>query len=139
MEGIQAIRQPPSAEYRAWSEWREQALVERWLWFLFTLGLLMTFTLAIFLPGFLLVLGLMEGWQWLSSRPALAGAVAGINAAVVGLLLAALYQPVFVSAVHDFWDLLIVVAGFVVLRSKKVPLWGMVLGMAGLGVGVGLA
>ena len=41
-------------------------------------------TLAIFLPGFLLVLGLMEGWQWLSSRPALAGAVAGINAAVVG-------------------------------------------------------
>ena len=91
-------------------------------------------TLAIFLPGFLLVLGLMEGWQWLSSRPALAGAVAGINAAVVGLLLAALYQPVFISAVHDLWDLLIVMAGFVVLRSKTVPLWGMVLGMAALGV-----
>jgi len=95
-------------------------------------------TLAIFLPGFLLVLGMMEGWQWLSSRPALAGAVAGINAAVVGLLLAALYQPVFVSAVHDGWDLLIVVAGFVVLRSKTVPLWGMVLGMAALGVLTGL-
>jgi|TARA_R100000656_G_scaffold10628_2_gene11083 chromate transporter len=94
-------------------------------------------TLAIFLPGFLLVLGLMEGWQWLSSRPALAGAVAGINAAVVGLLLAALYQPVFVSAVHDLWDLLIVVAGFAVLRSKAVPLWGMVLGMAALGVVTG--
>ncbi|WP_299127710.1 chromate efflux transporter [uncultured Alcanivorax sp.] len=95
-------------------------------------------TLAIFLPGFLLVLGMMEGWQWLSSRPALAGAVAGINAAVVGLLLAALYQPVFVSAVHGGWDLLIVVAGFVVLRSKTVPLWGMVLGMAALGVLAGL-
>ena len=95
-------------------------------------------TLAIFLPGFLLVLGMMEGWQWLSSRPALAGAVAGINAAVVGLLLAALYQPVLVSAVHDGWDLLIVVAGFVVLRSKTVPLWGMLLGMAGLGVLAGL-
>jgi len=95
-------------------------------------------TLAIFLPGFLLVLGLMEGWQWLSSRPALAGAVAGINAAVVGLLLAALYQPVFVSAVHDLWDLLIVVAGFVVLRSKTVPLWGMVLGMVALGVITGV-
>ena len=95
-------------------------------------------TLAIFLPGFLLVLGMMEGWQWLSSRPALAGAVAGINAAVVGLLLAALYQPVFVSAVHDGWDLLVVVAGFVVLRSKTVPLWGMLLGMAGLGVLAGL-
>ena len=95
-------------------------------------------TLAIFLPGFLLVLGMMEGWQWLSSRPALAGAVAGINAAVVGLLLAALYQPVFVSAVHDGWDLLVVVAGFVVLRSKTVLLWGMLLGMAGLGVLAGL-
>jgi len=94
-------------------------------------------TLAIFLPGFLLVLSLMEGWQWLSSRPALAGAVAGINAAVVGLLLAALYQPVFVSAVQDLWDLLIVVAGFAVLRSKAVPLWGMVLGMAALGVVTG--
>ena len=50
MEGIQTVRQTPSPEYRAWSEWREQALVERWLWFLFTLGLLMTVSLAIFLP-----------------------------------------------------------------------------------------
>jgi chromate transporter len=97
----------------------------------------LTATMAIFLPGFLLVLGVMEGWQWLSSRPALAGAVAGINAAVVGLLLAALYQPVFVSAVHGFGDLLVVVAGFALLRSGKVPLWGMVLGMAGLGVVAG--
>ncbi len=97
----------------------------------------LTATLAIFLPGFLLVLGVMEGWQWLSSRPALAGAVSGINAAVVGLLLAALYQPVFVSAVHGFWDLLVVLAGFALLRSGKVPLWGMVLGMAGLGVVAG--
>ena len=95
-------------------------------------------TLAIFLPGFLLVLGLMEGWQWLSSRPALAGAVAGINAAVVGLLLAALYQPVFMSAVHGIWDLLVVLAGFVLLRRGKVPLWAMVLGMAGLGVIAGV-
>ncbi len=94
----------------------------------------LTATLAIFLPGFLLVLGVMEGWQWLSSRPALAGAVAGINAAVVGLLLAALYQPVFVSAVHGFWDWVVVLGGFWLLRSGKLPLWGMVLGMAGLGV-----
>ncbi|MZR62291.1 chromate efflux transporter [Alcanivorax sp. DP30] len=97
------------------------------------LGALMA-TLGIFLPGFLLVLGLLEGWQWLSSRPALAGAVAGINAAVVGLLLAALYQPVFVSAVNGFWDLMVVAAGFALLRSGKVPLWGMVLGMASFGV-----
>ncbi|EUC69809.1 chorismate-binding protein [Alcanivorax sp. 97CO-5] len=91
-------------------------------------------TLAIFLPGFLLVLGLMDAWQWLSSRPALAGAVAGINAAVVGLLLAALYQPVFVSAVHDVWDLLAVLTGLLLLYSGKVPLWGMVLCMTMLGV-----
>ncbi|MGB2248648.1 MAG: chromate transporter, partial [Alcanivorax sediminis] len=98
----------------------------------------LTATLAIFLPGFLLVLGVMEGWQWLSSRPALAGAVAGINAAVVGLLLAALYQPVFVSAVHGFWDWVVVFGGFWLLRSGKLPLWGMVLGMAGLGVVAGV-
>ena len=98
----------------------------------------LTATLAIFLPGFLLVLGMIEAWQWLASRPALAGAVAGINAAVVGLLLAALYQPVFLSAVHGLLDWLVVLAGFMLLRSGKVPLWGMVLGSAGLGVVAGL-
>ena len=91
-------------------------------------------TLAIFLPGFLLVLALSDAWRALAARPAMAGAVAGINAAVVGLLLAALYQPVFLSAVAGPRDLALVVLGFLALRSGRVPLLALVLAMAALGL-----
>jgi len=89
-------------------------------------------TLAIFLPGFLLVLALSDAWRALAARPAMAGAVAGINAAVVGLLLAALYQPVFLSAVAGPRDLALVVLGFLALRSGRVPLLALVVAMAAL-------
>ena len=91
-------------------------------------------TLAIFLPGFLLVLALSDAWRALAARPAMAGAVAGINAAVVGLLLAALYQPVFLSAVAGPRDLALVVLGFLALRSGRVPLLALVVVMAALGL-----
>ncbi len=91
-------------------------------------------TLAIFLPGFLLVLALSDAWRALAARPAKAGAVAGINAAVVGLLLAALYQPVFLSAVAGPRDLALVVLGFLALRSGRVPLLALVVAMAALGL-----
>ncbi|MCU5781524.1 chromate transporter [Alcanivorax balearicus MACL04] len=90
-------------------------------------------TVAIFLPGFLLVWALADAWRGLASRPAMAGSVAGINAAVVGLLLAALYDPVFRSAVAGGGDLAMVVMGFLLLRSGKVPLLWLVVGMALLG------
>ena len=91
-------------------------------------------TLAIFLPGFLLVLALSDAGRALAARPAMAGAVAGINAAVVGLLLAALYQPVFLSAVAGPRDLALVVLGFLALRSGRVPLLALVVAMAALGL-----
>jgi len=91
-------------------------------------------TLAIFLPGFLLVLAFGDVWRTLAMRPAMAGAVAGINAAVVGLLLAALYQPVFLSAVAGPRDLALVVLGFLALRSGRVPLLALVVAMAALGL-----
>jgi chromate transporter len=91
-------------------------------------------TLAIFLPGFLLVLALGDAWRALAARPAMVGAVAGINAAVVGLLLAALYQPVFLSAVAGPRDLALVVLGFLALRSGRVPLLALVVAMAALGL-----
>ncbi|MFC6673824.1 chromate efflux transporter [Marinobacterium aestuariivivens] len=77
-------------------------------------------TLAIFLPGFLLLLGLLRRWHRLAAQPRLSGAVAGINAAVVGLLISALYQPVFVSAVTSGTDLALVLAGFFLLRGLGV-------------------
>ena len=91
-------------------------------------------TLAIFLPGFLLVLALSDAWRALAARPAMAGAVAGINAAVIGLLLAALYQPVFLSAVAGPRDLALVVLGFLALRSGRVPLLALVVAVAALGL-----
>ena len=98
----------------------------------------LTATLAIFLPGFLLVLGLGDAWQRLAARPGLAGAVTGINAAVVGLLLAALYDPVFRSAVHGGMDLVMVGVGFLLLRWGRVPLVWLVAGMAVVGLVVEL-
>jgi len=90
-------------------------------------------TLGVFLPGFLLVLGLQSSWESLAHRPKVAGAVWGINAAVVGLLLSALYQPVFVSSVTSSLDMALVLIGFFVLRTFKPPILLLVAGFAALG------
>ncbi|WP_421248523.1 chromate efflux transporter [Aeromonas jandaei] len=78
-------------------------------------------TLALFAPGFLLLWAVGPCWQQWLARPRLAGAVAGINAAVVGLLLAALYQPVWQSAVLAPTDLALAAIGFYLLRVVKLP------------------
>ncbi|MCQ4054635.1 chromate efflux transporter [Aeromonas sp. SG16] len=78
-------------------------------------------TLALFAPGFLLLWAVGPCWQQWLARPRLAEAVAGINAAVVGLLLAALYQPVWQSAVLAPTDLVLAVIGFYLLRVVKLP------------------
>ncbi|NNJ91227.1 MAG: chromate efflux transporter [Gammaproteobacteria bacterium] len=91
-------------------------------------------TVGVFLPGFLLVIGLQSGWESLAGRPRIAGATWGINAAVVGLLLSALYQPVFLSAVQSTLEMALVIAGFYILRSLHVPIVGLVImfGLAGV-------
>ncbi|WP_421237914.1 chromate efflux transporter [Aeromonas jandaei] len=78
-------------------------------------------TLALFAPGFLLLWAVGPCWQQWLARPRLAGAVAGINAAVVGLLLAAIYQPVWQSAVLAPTDLALAAIGFYLLRVVKLP------------------
>ncbi|HHQ4734068.1 TPA: chromate efflux transporter [Aeromonas veronii] len=78
-------------------------------------------TLALFVPGFLLLWAVGPCWQQWLARPRLAGAVTGINAAVVGLLLAALYQPVWQSAVLAPTDLALAAIGFYLLRVVKLP------------------
>lgn len=91
-------------------------------------------TLAVFLPGFLLVISLQGAWESLAANPKVAGAIWGINAAVVGLLMAALYQPVFASAVTQPLHIALVILGFFVLRAFKVPILILVAGfiLAGL-------
>lgn len=79
-------------------------------------------TLALFVPGFLLLWAVGPCWQQWLVRPRLAGAVTGINAAVVGLLLAALYQPVWQSAVLAPTDMALAAIGFYLLRVVKLPI-----------------
>ncbi len=89
---------------------------------------------GIFLPGFLLVLSLQGAWESLAAQPKVAGAAWGINAAVVGLLLSALYQPVFISAVSMPIEMALVILGFFALRIMRVPIGILVLGFAAIGL-----
>lgn len=70
---------------------------------------------AIFLPGFLLVAGVLPLWRAIAGRASAGRAIAGVNAAVVGLLGAALYNPVWTSAVRGPVDVAIALVGFVLL------------------------
>ncbi len=83
-------------------------------------------TIAVFLPGFLLLLGVLKNWQSLAQKPSISGAVNGVNASVVGLLAAALYQPVFISAVSSPLDISLVLFGFYLLKQLKVPIVALV-------------
>lgn len=78
-------------------------------------------TLAIFLPGLLLVVAALPHWQSLRARPAMAALFAGVNAAVVGVLGAALYSPVWTSAVLRPVDFAVAAIGFFLLVRWKAP------------------
>ena len=87
-----------------------------WAGGLFALG-------AMFLPSFLLVIGAVPFWDRLRSWASFGGALRGINAAVVGLLLAALYNPVWTSAIHGRDDFALALAGLALLAIWKWPPW----------------
>lgn len=87
---------------------------------------------AIFLPGWLLLLAVLPLWSRLRDRPRLANAMAWVTAATVGLLLAALYDPVFRSSVAGPADMAAVVALWGLLKFTPLPVWAVVL-VAGLG------
>ena len=79
--------------------------------------------LAIYLPSFLLLVGTLPFWNELRRRAAVKAALSGINSAVVGLLLAALYTPVWTSAIQKPTDFAIGLAAFLLLMFWKVPPW----------------
>jgi chromate transporter len=78
---------------------------------------------AIFLPSFLLLTGALPFWDLLRSMPAFQSALKGINAAVVGLLLTALYNPVWTSAIHSPADFGLGLISFGLLMFWKCPPW----------------
>ena len=90
-------------------------------------------TLAIFLPAALLVLGAMPFWERLRTMPRAGAALAGANAAVVGILGAALYTPVFTAGITGVVTLSIAVVCYAALTSWKVPPWAVVIGAALVG------
>jgi chromate transporter len=79
-------------------------------------------TIAVFLPGFLLLLVVLKNWQKIANISALSAAMMGVNAAVVGVLFSALYQPVFQSAVSNGIDMALVVLGLYLLKGLKLPI-----------------
>src|SRR6202043_468425 len=88
---------------------------------------------ALFLPGMLLVYGMLPFWDAMRTRPAAQAAMRGTNAAVVGILGAALYNPVWTSAVATPRDFALALAGFLLLTVWKLAPWIVVLLLAGGG------
>lgn len=89
---------------------------------------------AIFLPGFLVLVGVLPFWDALRTRPRVRAAMRGANAAVVGILGAALYTPVFTTAVTGPGPFVLALLGFVLLTAFRAPAWAVVLAGAAAGV-----
>lgn len=89
---------------------------------------------AVFLPSFLLVLGLLPIWDRVRTIQSVRRALMGVNAAVVGILLAALYDPVFSGAISSAPDFALAAAAFALLSFWKVPPWLVVVLTAAGGV-----
>ena len=88
---------------------------------------------AIFVPSFLLVAGALPFWEPLRRSAHAQAALAGVNAAVVGLLLAALYNPVWTSAILGAADFGLALLAFVALVFWRMPPWAVVLACATAG------
>jgi chromate transporter len=92
---------------------------QKWVLGLITLA-------AIFLPSFLLIWGVLPFWSRLASSTRVRGVVAGINAAVVGILLSALYNPIWTGSVFSAEDFGLVMVLFGLLAIWKLPPWSVV-------------
>ena len=101
-------------------------LSPKWLGGLLTLG-------AIFLPSLLLVVGVLPFWERIRGFTHVRGALVGVNAAVVGILLAALYDPVWTSSITSPEDFTLAAAAFALLAFWKAPPWLVVLLTGGAG------
>lgn len=82
------------------------------------------FLIVVFVPAYLLVVGALPFWETLRQQANIQTVTAGINAGVVGILLAALYDPVWTSAIHSKADFGLALAAFGLLVYAKVsPVW----------------
>ena len=86
----------------------------------------LVFLLAIFLPAWLLVIGALPFWDALRQRDAVRNAMAGVNAGVVGILLSALYDPVWTHAIEGPLDVGLALLALLALMAWRVPPWAVV-------------
>lgn len=98
------------------------------------LGVLLA-VVAMFLPSFLLVIGTLPFWSIIRTKAGVQAALKGVNAGVVGILLAALYDPVFTSGIRGPLDFAIAIIAFAMLVYFKLAPWIVVLVTAILGAG----
>jgi len=89
---------------------------------------------AIFLPGLLIIIAVLPFWNALRGRSQLQDSLRGVNASVVGILLAAFCRPVWTSTVHTRIDFLIALMAFGLLAWWKLPPWTVVLAVAGVSI-----
>jgi chromate transporter len=92
---------------------------------------------AIFLPAFLLIVGALPFWNFLRKNSKVQGALVGINAAVVGILLAGLYNPLWITAILAPVDFALALILFLMLVFWKIPSWIVVLAGAAGGIWIG--
>jgi chromate transporter len=87
--------------------------------------------LGIYVPAALLVFGSLPYWEFLRREPTSRALLKGANASVVGLLLAALYQPLWTTTVHHPIDFCIAMAAYLLIEIWKIPPW-IVVGLSAL-------
>lgn len=89
---------------------------------------------AIFIPGFLLILAFKDSWESFAKQPKVSAAVYGINASVVGILAAALINPIAANAIYGINDAIIAVIGYILLRVVKIPVYWLIILFCLIGV-----
>ena len=92
----------------------------------------------IFLPSFLLVIGIMPIWQELKKMDIIIRSFKGINASVIGLLVAAFYDPIITSSLRSLEDMVLIIIAFVLLFLTKIPQWFAVFILSICGWGISL-
>ena len=80
----------------------------------------------IFLPSFLLLLGTLSNWNELREIDFIVSAFKAVNASVIGLLIAALYDPIIISSLKDYYDFSLILISFFILFFTKIPQWAAV-------------
>ena len=92
----------------------------------------------IFLPSFLLVIGTLPIWEELRKISFIQGSLKAVNASVIGLLIAALYDPIILSSLKSETDIILIFLSLLILLFTKTPQWLGVLILAFSGWGLSL-